>query len=131
LPVTAIQVRQRGSNSWLLTGWVKKNPDSSGAGYVAAGDTLAGPSHTRPGEGAGAESIIAPAADDGNGPAFSRGEPGEPDLAGDTRTKLARMQASEARHRADAGRAAASFMAVVAGCFAGCSQRTGSRRHGC
>lgn len=37
---------------------------------------------------------------------YSRGDPGERDLAGDTRAKLARMQASEARRQVNAGRAA-------------------------
>ena len=63
----AMLVRNAGSDTSLLTGWAKKNPDSSGAGYVAASDTLAQTSPTRPGEGAGAHTSIAPSGDARNG----------------------------------------------------------------
>ncbi len=103
---TAVLVRQPGSNSWLLTGWEEGAPGVSGAGYGASRTTLAEPMRSRSDEGAGADAMIPPPDDAGNGPLFSRRAPDAPDLAGDSRTDLARMAASEARRQAEAGRAA-------------------------
>ncbi len=101
----AVLVRQKGSNTWLLTGFEKAPGGADAIGHASA-STHVGPTGNRPDVGAGPDASIPPPDAAGNGPMFSRRAPSEPDLAGDSRTDLARMAASEARRQAEAGRAA-------------------------
>lgn len=56
---TAILVKKKGSNGWVLTGWEdEKAPDATEVGSDTGGATLERPTLTRPSEGAGAEESL-------------------------------------------------------------------------
>jgi hypothetical protein len=63
--VEAILSKNKGSNTWLLSGWEVKNPGESGVGNVTTRPTSSALTTTQRGDGAGLNSNIANNNEDG------------------------------------------------------------------